>query len=57
MVSDTISFGQFSLQNHIFGVADIETDHFANNATLFDGLFGTAQSVSPSRGAYQNDEL
>lgn len=55
MVSDTISFGQFSLQNHVFGVADIETDHFANNATLFDGLLGTAKSASPSRGAYQHE--
>lgn len=60
MISDDFSFGPFDLQAHVFGIADIETDHFANSGTLFDGVFGTAHSVSPlhhSSGISINDLL
>ena len=45
IIQDDLVMGNFKLVGHTFGVADSETDDFANVRVPFDGLMGLAQSV------------
>jgi hypothetical protein len=44
-VTDDLSFAGLNLKAHSFGVANEESDEFANDKTTFDGIMGLAQSV------------
>jgi hypothetical protein len=48
IIQDNLVMGDFKLIGHTFGVADSETDVFANANIPFDGLMGLAQSVRTS---------
>jgi hypothetical protein len=50
VVTDNIAVAGLSLNAHSFGVADQETDDFADNAVPFDGLMGLAQSTLSEQG-------
>jgi hypothetical protein len=45
-VSDTLNMGQFTLENHQFGVALLESVDFTNEQTFFEGIMGLAPGVS-----------
>ncbi|KIY43794.1 aspartic peptidase A1 [Fistulina hepatica ATCC 64428] len=50
VISDTLEFAGFTLKNHSFGVATVESSNFASNSTPFDGLMGLALSSLSSEG-------
>jgi hypothetical protein len=45
IVSDTLNVAGLALDNHTFGVAQLETADFSDNTVPFDGLMGLAQST------------
>jgi hypothetical protein len=45
VIQDNINVAGLALNNHVFGVADQETDDFGSNNTPFDGLMGLAKSA------------
>ena len=47
-VSDNVNIAGLALNNHTFGVANVESTDFSADTVPFDGLMGLAQSVRPS---------
>jgi len=45
IVTDNVNIGSLALNNHTFGVAQVETADFADNSVPFDGLMGLAASA------------
>ncbi|KAJ3828234.1 acid protease [Lentinula raphanica] len=50
IVTDNIAVAGLNLTGHQFGVADQESDDFADNSVPFDGLMGLAQSTLSEQG-------
>ena len=47
-MTDNVNLAGLALNNHVFGVATVESVDFSSDSTAFDGLMGLAQSVSIS---------
>jgi len=45
IVTDSVNIAGLALDNHTFGIAEIETTDFSDNSVPFDGLMGLAQST------------
>lgn len=45
IITDNIAIAGLALNNHTFGVANVESVDFSSDSTPFDGLMGLAQSV------------
>ncbi|KAJ3853969.1 acid protease [Lentinula lateritia] len=50
IITDNIAVAGLNLTGHQFGVADSESDDFADNSVPFDGLMGLAQSSLSEQG-------
>ncbi|KAJ3744093.1 acid protease [Lentinula detonsa] len=50
IITDNIAVAGLNLTGHQFGVADQESDDFADNSVPFDGLMGLAQSSLSEQG-------
>ncbi|KZT07694.1 aspartic peptidase A1 [Laetiporus sulphureus 93-53] len=49
-VSDNVNIGGLALNNHTFGVANVESSDFSSDSIPFDGLMGLAQSGISEEG-------
>jgi hypothetical protein len=50
IISDNVLISDLALDNHVFGVATLESQDFSNDTTKFDGLIGLAQSSLSNQG-------
>ena len=50
LIADNVSIAGLALDQHVFGVALLESQDFSNDTTKFDGLMGLAQSSLSNQG-------
>jgi hypothetical protein len=50
IIADNVNIAGLALDQHVFGVALLESQDFSNDTTKFDGLMGLAQSSLSNQG-------